>query len=216
MSNPLYTAVFNVASVLEIPVIVAALAALAVVIVEIGRFVVEVRSRQRRRPGLARTAALEQAALAAREALRAGEPDRATRLLGDVAWSAAMDETYAALTAHALGYNAENRVAKDLADFDLGTQRRLARTRLLVRIGPALGLMGTLIPLTPALDGLAKGDVHALTENLRVAFSVTVLGLLVGAVAFALSLVRDSMYSQDYSDLEYVASVLTSNTEISA
>ena len=43
------------------------------------------------------------------------------------------------------------------------------------------------------------------------AFSVTVLGLLVGAIAFALSLARDRIYGQDYSDLEYVAAVLTAS-----
>ena len=32
---------------------------------------------------------------------------------------------------------------------------------MLVRAGPALGLMGTLIPLSPALTGLARGDVDA-------------------------------------------------------
>ena len=79
---------------------------------------------------------------------------------------------------------------------------------MLVRFGPALGLMGTLIPLSPALDGLAKGDVQQLSENLRVAFSVTVLGLLIGAVAFSISLVRDRLYAQDLSDLEYVAAAL--------
>jgi biopolymer transport protein ExbB/TolQ len=42
-----------------------------------------------------------------------------------------------------------------------------------------------------------------------VAFSVTVLGLLVGAVAFTISLYRDRMYGQDLSDLEYVAAILT-------
>jgi biopolymer transport protein ExbB/TolQ len=104
---------------------------------------------------------------------------------------------------------ADTRLAKALADFDFDSQRRLARTRLLVRAGPALGLMGTLIPLSPALDGLAHGNVNQLSQNLRVAFSVTVLGLLIGAVAFALSLYRDRMYGQDLSDLEYVAAVMT-------
>ncbi len=42
---------------------------------------------------------------------------------------------------------------KALADFDFGSLRRLERTRILVRVGPALGLMGTLIPLSPALAG---------------------------------------------------------------
>ena len=68
--------------------------------------------------------------------------------------------------------------------------------------------MGTLIPLAPALAGLAKGDVAALSSNLRVAFSITVLGLLIGALAFAVSLVRDRLYGQDLSDLQFVASEL--------
>ena len=80
---------------------------------------------------------------------------------------------------------------------------------MLVRAGPALGLMGTLIPLSPALTGLANGNTAALAQDLRVAFSVTVVGLLVGAVAFALSLSRDRMYSQDLSDLQYLAAVIS-------
>ncbi|HEU5063332.1 MAG TPA: hypothetical protein VFT79_09310 [Solirubrobacterales bacterium] len=47
-----------------------------------------------------------------------------------------------------------------------------------------------------------------LTENLRVAFGVTVAGLLVGAIAFSISLIRDRLYAQDYSDVEYVAARL--------
>ncbi len=47
-----------------------------------------------------------------------------------------------------------------------------------------------------------------LTENLRVAFSVTVAGLMVGGIAFGVSLVRDRLYAQDYSDVEYVAAGL--------
>ena len=79
---------------------------------------------------------------------------------------------------------------------------------MLVRFGPALGLMGTLIPLSPALEGLAEGNVAQLSENLRAAFSVTVIGLLIGALAFTISLVRDRLYAQDLSDLEYVVAAL--------
>ena len=81
-----------------------------------------------------------------------------------------------------------------------------------MRAGPALGLMGTLIPLSPALAGLANGNVKQLSDNLRVAFSVTVLGLLVGAVAYGISLVRDRLYGQDLSDLEYVAATVAATT----
>jgi biopolymer transport protein ExbB/TolQ len=83
---------------------------------------------------------------------------------------------------------------------------------MMVRFGPALGLMGTLIPLSPALEGLAKGTVKLLSDNLRVAFSVTVPGLLIGAIAFAVSLVRDRLYARDLSDLEYVATQLEPDT----
>jgi biopolymer transport protein ExbB/TolQ len=106
------------------------------------------------------------------------------------------------------GTGGGDRVAKALADFDFASLRRLERTRMLVRAGPALGLMGTLIPLAPALAGLAEGDVGELSRNLRIAFSVTVLGLLVGAIAFAISLVRDRLYGQDLSDLEFVVATL--------
>ncbi|MET0929132.1 MAG: MotA/TolQ/ExbB proton channel family protein, partial [Aeromicrobium sp.] len=78
------------------------------------------------------------------------------------------------------------------------------------------GLMGTLIPLAPALDGLARGDVDALTENLRLAFSITVLGILIGILALALSLFRERLYGQDFSDLEYVAAILTDDGSAAA
>ena len=77
-----------------------------------------------------------------------------------------------------------------------------------MRIGPALGLMGTLIPLSPALTGLASGNTQTLSHDLRVAFSVTVVGLLIGAVAFGISLSRDRLYGQDLSDLQYVAAMI--------
>ncbi len=89
-----------------------------------------------------------------------------------------------------------------LADYELAAQKRLDRTRLLVRAGPAIGLMGTLIPLAPGLAALGRGDVAALAADLRVAFSATVIGLLVGTVAFALTLTRTRMYSADLATLE--------------
>jgi hypothetical protein len=68
--------------------------------------------------------------------------------------------------------------------------------------------MGTLIPLSPALIGLASGNTTQLAENLTTAFSVTVIGLLIGGIAFVISIVRDRMYSQDISDMEYLLELL--------
>lgn len=206
MSDRIYQSIFDVAKVLELPVVIAALLALAFVIYEMGVFAMEIRQRFKRRLDV-----LTRAADEARGAIDRGDRAGAKRALGRVAWSGTMSTVLARLAVEAGEPAAEPRIAKELADFDFRCQRRLGRTRLLVRVGPALGLMGTLIPLSPALEGLANGDVQTLTDNLRVAFSVTVLGLLVGAVAFALSLARDRIYGQDYSDLEYVAAVLTAD-----
>jgi biopolymer transport protein ExbB/TolQ len=210
MTDAIYQAVFATAKVLEIPVIILSLLSLAWLVVEVGAFLVEVQRRRGRR-----LPAIVAASDRSRAALDAGNRDAALADLRVAARNRAMQHSLASFVAAAGTRGGETRIAKELADFDFTCQRRLGRTRLLVRLGPALGLMGTLIPLSPALQGLAEGDVATLTENLRVAFSVTVLGILIGVVAFGLSLIRERLYGQDYSDLEYVAAVLTADAEAS-
>lgn len=194
---------FDVSAALEVPVLVLAVVALAVVLVEAGSLLVEMRRRRWRSLG-----GLEAAIEECRGRLAAGAADPVGPLLG-YAWNRQMEEALSGIVAQCCRPEAEMRIAKRLAEYDYRSLRRLERTRILVRMGPALGLMGTLIPLSPALAGLADGDVATLTQNLRVAFSVTVAGLLVGAVAFAISLVRDRLYAQDFSDVEFAAAGLT-------
>jgi biopolymer transport protein ExbB/TolQ len=200
--------IFDLAEALRVPVLILVLAALAVVLVEAGAFAVELARRRRRDTGR-----LEQAALAARAALEGGDVPVAQRALWQVAWSSSMASTLALMAAKAREERADDRLAKALADFDYASLRRLERTRLLVRAGPALGLMGTLIPLSPALAALAEGDVAELSSNLRLAFSITVLGLLIGVIAFGISLMRDRLYGHDLSDLEFVAASLRAGDE---
>lgn len=197
--------VFNVVKVLRVPVLVLALLALAIAIFEAGSLCVELW--RRRRQGR-RARAVKAAARAAHDALGAGDQDGARASLDKLASSAPMWSALQQLVTDALDPMASDWMSKTIADFDLRMVRRLERTRVLVRVGPALGLMGTLIPLSPALAGLAQGKVDQLTANLRIAFSVTVVGLLAGAIAFWVSMIRDRLYSQDVSDLETVAADL--------
>ena len=200
---------FDVAEALRIPVLAAALLALALVLFELGGLVAElIRRRGRNR------VRLDQAIASAGAALSAGDSGRAYLELGKVANSRAMRGVLGSVVEHRSTANGSDRIAKDLAEFDYGSIRRLERTRILVRVGPALGLMGTLIPLAPALAGLAEGDIETLSENLRVAFSVTVAGLLIGAIAYGISIVRDRLYGQDFSDLEYIATALAPGAEL--
>jgi biopolymer transport protein ExbB/TolQ len=200
---------FELANALRIPVFAAAIAALAFLLVDLGAFCVEVLRRGRSDGG----ERVAHATASARAALASSDLFEAERALMPLASSAQMADTLSTVVAQHGQPGADDRRAKALADFDLRSLRKLERSRMLVRFGPALGLMGTLIPLSPALEGLAEGDVAQLSENLRAAFSVTVLGLLIGAVAFSISLVRDRLYAQDLSDLEYVVASLEPQEE---
>lgn len=206
-SLPLATAVedvlFEVAESLRIPVLTLALLAAVIVTLEVGALLVEMRRRRRR--GLPR---LEQALDTTRAALARGEKENAVKAIRGLGFNRWMSETLAAIVELRGRPDADDRIAKRMAEYDYRSMKRLERTRILVRAGPALGLMGTLIPLSPALEALAQGQVESLTQELRVAFSVTVAGLLIGMVAFGVSLVRDRLYGQDYSDVEYVAAAL--------
>ena len=79
----------------------------------------------------------------------------------------------------------------------------VARHSFITRVSPMLGLMGTLIPLGPALSGLSSGDMASLAGNLIVAFTATVIGLLISGVAYGVGLARRTWYSRDLTDLEF-------------
>ena len=204
--------IFDLSSALRVPVLIAVMVALALVIVEFGALCVELAKRRRR----VSPAALETAAAAAVKATGSGADADLPVIVAPIATSSDAGTALTLIASQAGQPHADSRIAKVLADFDLGSLRRLDRTRLLVRVGPALGLMGTLIPLSPALNALANGNTKQLSNDLRVAFSITVLGLFIGAVAFGISLVRDRIYAQDLSDLEFFAASLGAGAEVGA
>ena len=86
--------------------------------------------------------------------------------------------------------------------------KRLDSTRLWIRLGPMIGLATTLIPISPALVALAKGDLATLSAELIIAFSTTVIGLVISAAAFVISTIRERVYLQDISDIEYALELL--------
>lgn len=86
---------------------------------------------------------------------------------------------------------------KIVAESEADERERLARIQLLVKFGPALGLMGTLIPLGPALIGLAEGDIQTMAQNLVIAFATTVVGLLISLIGLFLYGVRKGWLIRD-------------------
>jgi biopolymer transport protein ExbB/TolQ len=101
--------------------------------------------------------------------------------------------------------------AKSLDDLEGDVAASLAQLSWLTRVAPMLGLMGTLIPLGPALTGLASGDVAVLSSHLVVAFTATVIGVLIGCCSFSMGLVRKHWYQHDMSELEYIFAQVTTD-----
>ena len=204
LAHGIEQAIYDISRLLLYPVLIAALFCLCWAIVEVGWFLYELYLRLRYRD----LEALEIRALKARDAFAKGQPRRAYKYL--------QENTYSTVVARFLfdlirNYQTERIAEKPLKllqEYEFYTVKRLEKTRILVRVGPMLGLMGTLIPLAPALTGLAEGNTQMLTDNLKIAFSVTVIGLLIGGLGFIVSIVRDRFYQQDISDLEYILELL--------
>jgi Biopolymer transport proteins len=83
-------------------------------------------------------------------------------------------------------------------------ERRLERSRFLAKVGPMLGLMGTLIPMGPALAGLASGDIASMAYNMQIAFATTVLGCCIAGISILILSVRKHDYADEIACLQYV------------
>ena len=97
---------------------------------------------------------------------------------------------------------------KILNDYEVGIQEELAASQSLGKMGPILGLMGTLIPMGPALVGLASGDIASMATNMQMAFATTVIGLLIGAIGFTVLQVKKRWCMQEMNELEFIVELL--------
>lgn len=82
------------------------------------------------------------------------------------------------------------------------TAKNIEKTDIIAKIGPAIGLMGTLIPLGPGLAALGAGNIDILAQNLMVAFDAAIIGLAAAAVAFTVSRIRRRWYEDQLSNLD--------------
>jgi biopolymer transport protein ExbB/TolQ len=190
-------ALADIATALRVPVLLAAVLILLLCAWELGRFCAELWRRRVRARNVDLSRLAERAI---------ADPAKAP-LYSYSAPGAISAETLVEVSGAAREPDPAAATERALVRYELAVQRRLDRTRLLVRAGPAVGLMGTLIPLAPGLAALGDGDVATLADNLRDAFGATVVGLLVGTIAFALTLVRTRMYTEDLVALEQAVEV---------
>ena len=96
----------------------------------------------------------------------------------------------------------ESLAIKMVEDESINSAKKLERTDIVAKIAPAIGLMGTLIPLGPGLTALGAGDIQSLAQHLTIAFDAAVLGMASAAIAFITSKVRRRWYEEEISNLE--------------
>ena len=87
--------------------------------------------------------------------------------------------------------------------------REVDRLRVIVKVGPSLGLLGTLIPMGTALAALAAGNLEGMANNLIIAFTTTVVGLAAGTVAYVITSAKARWAAEEMNRLEYVAERLS-------
>lgn len=95
-----------------------------------------------------------------------------------------------------------------LQDEELAVANRLDRTRAMVRLGPMLGLAGTIIPLGPALQSLLTGQMAEMVSHLVIGFGAVVSGLVLSGIAYVITLVRERWARVDVKEMENLAELL--------
>ena len=92
------------------------------------------------------------------------------------------------IDAHSLSCDSREAWALNLIEEEeVMMAKSLEKVDIVTRIGPTLGLMGTLIPMGPGLAALGSGDVTTLANAIIVAFDTTVVGIGSGAIAYVIS-----------------------------
>ena len=102
----------------------------------------------------------------------------------------------------------EEAVENLLQETTLRIRKSLDRLRILVRVAPGLGLIGTLIPMGTGLAALGQGDMSKLTSDLVIAFTTTVVGIAIGLAAFFFLTVKSRWAEEDIKNIELATEVL--------
>ena len=112
------------------------------------------------------------------------------------------------------GDTREIEIERLIQNHEIEFERKIEKTRLLIRTGPILGLMGTLIPMGPALIGLGSGNIVEMANQLVIAFTSTVVGLFIGGIALVITSIRRRWYLEDMKDIEYISEKFSAENKL--
>ena len=181
---------------LTIPVLIILLIIVIISIITLGGAIAEYTSRKKVPVGTIRDLIYDINAAESVDALKnvisnANIPKSQKKALTEIASS------------ESLGRDSREALARKLFEFEEEkTLSQLQKTDIITRIGPTLGLMGTLIPMGPGLAALGAGDINTLASSLTVAFNTTIVGIGSGALCYFIGKVRSGWYDRYLSDLD--------------
>ncbi len=181
---------------LTIPVLVILLIIVVISIIALGGLISEYTSRKKVPVGVIRDLIYDINSAESVEALKgiidgAKIPKSQKKVLTEIASSSALE------------VNSREALARKLVEFEEEKiDKTLRQTDIITRVGPTLGLMGTLIPMGPGLAALGAGDVNTLAESLTLAFNTTIVGIGSGALCYVISKIRSGWYDRYLSDLD--------------
>ena len=181
---------------LTIPVLVILLIIVIITIITLGGVIAEYTSRRKVPVGTIRDLIYDINAANSVDELKniisnAKIPKSQKKVLTEIASSSALDN------------NSREALARKLVEYEEEkTDKTLQKTDIITRVGPTLGLMGTLIPMGPGLAALGAGDVNTLAESLTLAFNTTIVGIGSGALCYVIGKIRSSWYDRYLSDLD--------------
>lgn len=95
-----------------------------------------------------------------------------------------------------------------ISNFEAEADKDLSISKILAKIGPVLGLIGTLIAMSPALVNLSSGDVSGMAYNMQIVFATTVIGLVVSMAGLITLQFKQRWYLQESNHLFYISQIL--------
>ncbi|WP_405272130.1 MotA/TolQ/ExbB proton channel family protein [Methanobrevibacter sp.] len=181
---------------LTIPVLVILLIIVIITIISLGGVIAEYTSRRKVPVGTIRDLIYDINA--------AGSVEELKNIISDAKIPKSQKKVLTEIvSSEALGNTSREALARKLFEFEEEkTLDNLQKTDIITRIGPTLGLMGTLIPMGPGLAALGAGDINTLASSLTVAFNTTIVGIGSGALCYVLGKIRSGWYDRYLSDLD--------------
>ena len=109
--------------------------------------------------------------------------------------------------------NDEIQVANLIRESEQRLWKSLDRLKMLIRIGPGLGLIGTLIPMGTGLAALGQGDMSRLSGDLVIAFTTTVVGMALGLLSYFFFTIQRRWVEEDVKNMELAAEILMADSD---